>query len=220
MQSISKTLMLAGIFLLASFSLHAQDDGPPAGGPPAAAKPAAGKGNKPKPYAELITDKAVTKSGMFKVHFLDDKYYFEIPNEMLGREILVVNHIAKAPADMRSGFFGYAGDQIGQNVIRFDKGPNDKIFLRKLSFSEYTPDSTSSMFAAVNNSNIQPIAEAFDVKAYAPEGKGSVIDMTDFISGDNDILFFRSAAKRVSQIGNLQKEKSYIVDVKIGRAHV
>lgn len=213
MQSISKTLMLAGIFLLASFSLHAQDDGPPAGGPPAAAKPAAGKGNKPKPYAELITDKAVTKSGMFKVHFLDDKYYFEIPNEMLGREILVVNHIAKAPADMRSGFFGYAGDQIGQNVIRFDKGPNDKIFLRKLSFSEYTPDSTSSMFAAVNNSNIQPIAEAFDVKAYAPESKGSVIDVTDFIGGDNDILFFRSAAKRVSQIGNLQKEKSYIVDV-------
>lgn len=213
MQSISKTLMLAGIFLLASFSLHAQDDGPPAGGPPAAAKPAAGKSNKPKPYAELITDKAVTKSGMFKVHFLDDKYYFEIPNEMLGREILVVNHIAKAPADMRSGFFGYAGDQIGQNVIRFDKGPNDKIFLRKLSFSEYTPDSTSSMFASVNNSNIQPIAEAFDVKAYAPESKGSVIDVTDFIGGDNDILFFRSAAKRVSQIGNLQKEKSYIVDV-------
>lgn len=204
---------LVGILLLTSLSLHAQDDGPPAGGPPAGAKPAAGKSNKPKPYADLITDKAVTKNGMFKVHFLDDKYYFEIPNEMLGREILVVNHIAKAPADMRSGFFGYAGDQIGQNVIRFEKGPNDKIFMRKISFSEYTPDSTSSMFASVNNSNIQPIAEAFDVKAYSPEGAGSVIDMTDFISGDNDILFFRSAAKRASQIGNLQKEKSYIVDV-------
>jgi len=170
--------------------LSAQDEpAPPTqGGPPAAAARTGGK-SKPKPYAEVITDKAVTRQGLFKVHQIEEKYYFEIPDSMLGREILCVNRISKGPAGVRSGFFGYAGDEIGQNVIRFEKGPNDKIFLRRISYAEYAPDSSSAMFASVNNSNLQPIAEAFDVKAYAEGNSGSVIDITDFISGDNDILY-------------------------------
>ena len=37
----------------------------------------------------------------------------------MGREILVVNRISKAAAGMRSGFFGYAGDEAGRNVDTF-----------------------------------------------------------------------------------------------------
>jgi hypothetical protein len=195
--------------------LSAQDESAPPtqGGPPAAAARTGGK-SKPKPYSEVITDKAVTRQGLFKVHQIEDKYYFEIPDSMLGREILCVNRISKGPAGVRSGFFGYAGDEIGQNVIRFEKGPNDKIFLRRISYAEYAPDSSSAMFASVNNSNLQPIAEAFEVKAYAEGNSGSVIDITDFISGDNDILYMRGATKSSNQIGSLQKEKSYIVEVR------
>ena len=96
---------------------------------------------------------------------------------------------------MRSGFFGYAGDQVGQNVIRFEKGPNNKIFLRTISFAEYSKDSTSPMFTAVNNSNVQPIAAAFDIKALSKDSAGRVIDVTDYINGDNDVLFFSSQCK-------------------------
>jgi hypothetical protein len=202
------------LLLLLSVSIGAQNDGPPPASPGAApAARNAGKA-KPKPYQEVITDKAVTKSGVFKVHVLEDKYFFEIPDQVLGKEMLVINRISKGPADVRSGFFGYAGDEVGQNVIRFEKGPGDKIFLRKMSYSEYAPDSTSAMFQSVTNSNLQPIAEAFDVKAYAPEGNASVIDVTDFINGDNDILFLRGQTKSSNRMGALQKEKSYIVDVK------
>ena len=90
------------------------------------------------------------------------------------------------------GFFGYAGDQIGQNVIRFEKGPNNKIFLRNISYAEYAKDSTSPMFTAVNNSNMQPIAASFDIKAFGKDSAGVVIDITDYIDGDNDIFFFSS----------------------------
>ena len=34
----------------------------------------------PKPYAEVITKKAVSQKGVFTVHFQDDKYLFEIPD--------------------------------------------------------------------------------------------------------------------------------------------
>jgi len=175
------------------------------------AKPSKG----PKPYKEVITSKAITDDGLFMVHKVDDNYFFEIPDAVLGRDILVVNRISKAAADMRSGgFFGYAGDQIGQNIIRFEKGPEDRIFLRTLSFAEYAKDSTSPMFKAVNNSNLQPIAASFDIKAFGKDSNSSVIDVTSYINGDNDILFFNSGLKRSLSIAAIQADKSYVVSVK------
>ena len=168
----------------------------------------------PKPYKEVITDKAKTDEGLFKVHKVDEKYYFEIPDSLLNRDILVVNRISKAAAGMRNGFFGYAGDQIGQNVTRFEKGPNSKIFLRTISYAEYAKDSTSPMFWAVTNSNIQPIAAAFDIKAFGKDSASTVVDVTDYVNSDNDVLFFNSNLKSANRIGGLQSDKSYIVSIR------
>ena len=164
----------------------------------------------PRPYKEVITDKARTDDGLFKVHRVDDRWFFELQNDIFNRDILVVNRISKAAAGMRiGGFFGYAGDQIGQNVVRFEKGPNNKVFLRTISFAEYARDSTSPMFTSVNNSNVQPIAAAFDVRAFG-DGGASVIDVTDYINGDNDVLFFTSSFKQQLRLGMLQSDKSYV----------
>ena len=182
--------------------------------------PAPSRTTGPKAYKDVITDKAKTDEGLFKVHKIDDKYFFEIPDSLLNREILVVNRISKAATGMRAGFFGYAGDQIGQNVVRFEKGPKDKIFLRTISYAEYAKDSTSPMFWAVTNSNIQPIAAAFDVKAYGKDSTGgspsasSVIEVTDYVNSDNDVLFFNSNIKSAVRIGGLQTDKSYIVSIR------
>jgi len=168
----------------------------------------------PKPYKEVITDKATTRTGLFTVHKLDDKWYFEIGDSILGRDVLVVNRISKAPINTRAGFFGYAGDEINENVIRFDKGPNNKIFLRTISYSVYAKDSSKPMYKSVTNSNIQPIAAAFDIKAFSKDSAGVVIDITDFINSDNDILFFASYFKSSLRIGGVQTDKSYIADIK------
>ena len=171
---------------------------------PGGQRPAAGV----RPYKEIITDKAVTKNGFFKVHKVDDKYYFEIPNDLLWRDILVVNRLSKTQAGT-----GYGGDQVGQNVIRFDKGPNNKMFLRTISYAVYAKDSTSPMFSSVANSNLQAISFAFDIRAYGKDSATSVIEITDFVNGDNDVLFFSAAAKSSRRLGSLQTDKSYIVSV-------
>lgn len=177
---------------------------------PPTAPPSAG----PKAYKDVITDKAVTRRGLFAVHKIDDKWFFEIGDSLLGRDILIVNRISKAPADTRAGFLGYAGDEINENVIRFEKSPNKKIFLRNISYSVYAKDSTKPMYKSVQNSNIQPIAAAFDIKAYSKDSAGSVIDLTDYINSDNDILYFASFYKTILRIGGMQPDKSYIVDIK------
>lgn len=198
---------------------------PPSAGAPAGARPAdttrRGPGGPaastgPKAYKEVITPKAVTSKGLFWVHKVDDRFFIEIADSLLLRDMLVVNRISKAPAGLRAGgsFFGYAGDQIGQNVIRFEKGPNNKVFLRTISYAEYAKDSTSPMFTTVNNSNIQPIAQSFDVKAFGKDSNSVVLDITDFISGDNDVLHFSSSLKSSLRLAALQNDKSYVVSVK------
>src|ERR1700744_5505323 len=108
--------------LLVSLAGAAFSQGRPGGragagaAPPAAADTGARRGAtpraQPKPYAQVITDKAITHNGLFKTHRVDDRYFFEIPDSLLGRDILVVSRIAKAGAVVRSSD-GYAGDQIG-----------------------------------------------------------------------------------------------------------
>lgn len=169
---------------------------------------------QPKPYATVITDKAITRRGMITTHKLEDKFFFEIADSTLGRDILVVSRISKSGAEVRAAQ-GYAGDQIGSSVIRFEKGPNNRIFMRKVSYRTYGPDSTTAMYQSLKNSNIQAIAASFNVAAYTTDKKGSVIDVTDYLNSDNDIFYFSSAAAKTRfRLGAQQADRSYILNLR------
>jgi len=171
----------------------------------------------PKAYKSVITDKAKTTKGLFIVHKVEDRYFFEIPDSLLGRDLLVVNRISKSAADSRRGYSGYAGDEIGENVIRFEKGPNDKLFMKSVSYSERSNDSLGLYFS-VQKSNLQPIVGAFDIKAYKNDSvlktQSSVIDVTDFANGDNSIWFFDEGVKKDMSLGGLLTDRSYIDTIK------
>jgi hypothetical protein len=169
---------------------------------------------QPKPYASVITDKAVTRRGMITTHKIEDKFFFEIADTTLNRDILVVNRISKSGAEVRAAQ-GYAGDQIGSAVIRFEKGPNNRIFMRKVSYRTYGPDSTTAMYQSLKNSNIQAIAASFNIAAYTNDKKGSVIDITDYVNSDNDIFYFSSpAAKTRFRLGTQLADRSYILGMR------
>ncbi|MBS4065332.1 MAG: zinc-dependent metalloprotease [Chitinophagaceae bacterium] len=171
----------------------------------------------PRPYKEVITDKARTDEGMFKVHRVDDKWYFEIPDSLLNRDILIVSRLSKSAAGLSNGFSGYAGDIINNNVIRFDKGPNNRVFLRRISFDQRASNQ-DGMYKAVLNSTTQPIMQAFAISAFGKDSvtntNSTVIDMTDYINGDNDVLFFNPGVKSGLQIGAYQTDRSYVQTIK------
>ncbi len=203
-------------FLFMAFSASAfaqQRTQTPPETPPSSAA-AASRNTGPKPYGEVITSKAKTSRGLFLIHRIDDKYFFEIPDSMMHREILVVNRISKAPSGGRAGFLGYAGDQIADNVITFERGPSNRVFLRSISYQEMSRDSTQGMYSSVRNSNLQPINASFDVKSLAKDSAGVVIEVTDYLMGDNDVLFFSARAKRALGLSTYQKDNSYIIDIK------
>jgi hypothetical protein len=99
----------------------------PTGGNPAATpggRNGAGGGGQqpPKPYHEVITDKAITHPGLFTVHRVEDKWYFEIPDSIFGRDILVSTRY-----DRTSAGGNYGGEQVNVQTIRWEKGPNHTV---------------------------------------------------------------------------------------------
>ena len=89
----------------------------------AAKKATAAKNEKPQPkkgdiqpYNKVITNDAKTDNGLFKVHSIDDKFYYEIPDSLLDREMLMVTRIAKTASGI-----GFGGEKQNEQVF------NDKI---------------------------------------------------------------------------------------------
>ena len=56
---------------------------------PGSPNPAGARPEPPKPYKEVITEKAISHTGLMTVHKVEDKWYFEIPDSIFGRDILV-----------------------------------------------------------------------------------------------------------------------------------
>jgi len=148
------------------------------------------------------------------------KYLLEIPDNILGRDILVVSRLAQTSASVRESD-GFAGDLIGQAVVRFQKGPDNRIFMNSLNFQTYNRDSTSALYKAVQRANIEPIEAAFPNLNPGTEQKTSKIDLTEYISGDNNIFFFESTqAKQRYRLGQFSAERSYTKDVRGFQNHL
>jgi hypothetical protein len=183
-----------------------------------------GPAKAPKPFKDFITPSTQTDEGLFHVYKQDDKYFMSIPNNLLGRDILIVSRVSKSSAATSKDFYGYAGDQINNNVIRFEKGPNHKIFIKSIYYREVSKDSTQEMFKAIQNNTIQPIAAAFDVKFLGKDSASSIIEFTDYINGDNEVMHFGPGTKSIFGInampGTPQADKSYIQSVKSYPANV
>ncbi len=171
---------------------------------------------KPKTYAEVITDKAVTDRGLFDVHRLDGKLYFEIPDSLLGRDMLLVSRIAAVPANLSNGFIA-AGHQTGEQVVRWER-LDDRILVRKIAWRNVADESDPVHRSVVKN-NFAPILAAFKIEVAGPadsalrvSGRGTqVVDVTSFF--EDDVPAISGLGKSLRErykVKSLDKERSFI----------
>jgi hypothetical protein len=184
--------------------------GTPGGGSRGGA--AAAQRSEPKPYKDVITDKAVSHSGLFTVHRVDEKWYFEIPDSIFGRDILVSTRYGKTAAGGN-----YGGEAVNLQTIQWQKGPSHTVFMKVLTIVNVAADSSQPIAQAVRNSNLNPIAAAFDIKAYGKSADSTsgtvVIDVTDFFKGDNQPVSLTPGIKRRYSLAMLSAERSYIESI-------
>ncbi|MSP85050.1 MAG: DUF5117 domain-containing protein [Flavobacteriaceae bacterium] len=165
---------------------------------------------EPKPYKKVIDSTAVTQKGLIDVHKMDNKYLFEIPNSLLGSEIMTITRYSKTPAG--GGIFG--GEEINRQVVRWEKGLNNNILLRSITYVIMSPDEGKPMAQAVKNSNSDPIVGNYDVLAYKKDetGKitGYVLDLSTTFDADVQTFSLDPIKKQLLNIQTFQKDKSFI----------
>ncbi len=162
----------------------------------------------PKAFKDLIdSTNAVSQKGMISVHKVDDKWYFEIPDSLLNRDIMAVTRYSKTAAG--GGIFG--GEEVNRQMIRWERGMDNNLLLRSVTIVVTSPDSTKPIFQAVKNSNSDPIIGVFDIKAVKKEpAKTSVVDVTEFFNSDNQVFSLSSVSKQLLKLAAFKKEASFI----------
>ena len=164
-----------------------------------------GKDQGLKKYSSLITKDAVSDKGLFDVHKIKDKYYFEINDSLIGREMLMVTRIAKTAAGI-----GFGGGKQNTQVLRWQK-KDSKILLRVVSHNVVANDSLP-VSEAVVNSNFEPILHSFKTLSYGENS--SVIDVTKLFTDDVKPLGFPQSRRKSYKISSLDSKRSFIESIK------
>ncbi len=158
-----------------------------------------------KPYDKVITKDAKSDKGLFTVHEVEDKYFYEIPDSLFNREMLTVTRIAKT-----ANGIGFGGGKQNTQVHRWQKKGN-KVLLRVVSYEVYAADSLP-VHEAVRNSNFEPIIQSFDVKTVGKDSiaKSTVIDVTDLYTKDVQALGLPDGTRKRFKVSRLDESRSYI----------
>jgi hypothetical protein len=135
---------------------------------------------EPKPYDKVITKDAKSDVGVFTVHTVKEKTYYEIPKKELGKEFLWVSQIAKTTLGA-----GYGGQAAGNRVVKWERKGN-RILLRNVSY-EVVADPALPVSRAVQASNNDTIIMVFNIEAFGKDdscvidvGKLFTTEVTEF----------------------------------------
>ena len=165
--------------------------------------------NAPKPYSEVITKEAITDEGLFSVHKIGADRYYEIPDSLLGKEMLMVSRIAKT-----ANGIGFGGGKINTQVLRWEKKEN-MINLRVVSH-DIVADDDLPIKEAVVNSNFEPVLFSFKIEALRNDSivKSSVIKASDLFSKDVKALGMPDSYRKRYKVTRLDSDKSFIESIK------
>ena len=153
---------------------------------------------------------AVTKDGLFKIHTIKEKIYFEIPNEVLGKDLLIVNKISSVPAQINN-----AGINKGMNyeskLIRFYKDEKNNKVWAKTFDPKISVNKKDNIALSVRDNYGESIIEGFEIKTY---GKDSavVVQVNNVFNGTSKS--FNNLFDNIGMGGSVRTKDSYIEEVK------
>ena len=162
---------------------------------------------KEKTYSEVITDKAVTDNGLFDVHKIDDKYYYEINDSLLGRDMLMVTRIVKMATELPLN-----RHKMSEQVLKWEKFDNN-ILLKQASYSKFANDSLP-ISLAVSNSNFEPIIASFKISVKNKDKNSYVIDVTSLYKSDVKMFGFPQSTRKSYKISSLDSKLSFIESIR------
>lgn len=80
-----------------------------------------------KKFSDLV-GKTKGDTGLFTTYKVDGKYYFEIPDSLLDREMLVVTRFVKTPVGLKSFGQQYGGEEVNNQVWKWQRPINRYLY--------------------------------------------------------------------------------------------
>ncbi|MDX2282544.1 MAG: zinc-dependent metalloprotease [Bacteroidia bacterium] len=163
------------------------------------------------PYPKVITSKAVTDTGLFITHRVGAKWYFEVPDSLLNREILVVSRMSGTVDGLT---FGGAGMTTRpEQVIRWHK-QGDLLLLRSVSYNNVATED-KPIYESVRNNNFEPIIMSFPIKALGKDSSGYVIEVGKLFTTDVPMIGPLDDGLRKSlEVKGIDPERSLVMRMK------
>lgn len=140
--------------------------------------------------------------GLFTVRRAGPRLLFEIPDAMLGRDMLIMSRLAKAQDGLADG-----GATMAPNlVVRWERREG-RIVLRGVSYSR-TADNGTPLALAVENSNFAPVLASLPIQASA--GGASRVDVTDLYLGDTPAFTLPRARRTALGVRGFDRERGWL----------
>ena len=170
-----------------------------------------GKGvEKELPYDQLIKKPGSVREGIFTVRHIEDKWYFEIPDSIIGRYLLAVTRFTGVPQN----FGKFSGEAVNQQTIYFEQRDAKNLVLRAYVLSqEADPDSRISK--TLKASTVDPIIASFKVIGRNKTTKAQMIEVTPLFAKDNGVVSISANSAKELKLGALQADRTFVDTMKV-----
>ena len=147
------------------------------------------------------------KAGLFNVQHWKDKYYFQVPDSLLGRLFMVNTRYVSTPVD--AGLYG--GELANSQVLYWEK--RGKELHLRANMYDTRVDSTDAIALAVRNASQDPIVYALKIDSTVTDTAGKKlysVEVTNMFNADNSVFSIYNSLKDRFGITSFKKDLSYI----------
>ncbi|QEH43852.1 zinc-dependent metalloprotease [Chitinophaga sp. XS-30] len=140
-----------------------------------------------KSYDAFFPKQPVSDTGLFIVHLDKGNYYFEIPDSLLKKDMLIVSRRAAMSSSEIDPMVAGDNAQSGGLMIQWDVTPDGKsILLKKVTTRNLMRFSgTDSAFErAIMRQTLDPILMSFPIKAKGKQNMSAIIDIRPLYAAD------------------------------------
>lgn len=165
---------------------------------------------KPSSYEQLIKKGGSVNDGLFTIRHIEDKWYYELPDSILGRYLLAVTRFTAVPQN----FGKFSGEAINQKTLYFEQRNNNTINLRAYVLSQEA-DPESRISRTLKASTADPIIASFKVLGRNKKNNAQLIEVTPLFLKDNGVVSIPQDAAKQLKIGSLQSDRTFIDTMKV-----
>ena len=162
------------------------------------------------PYEKVVKKGGSVQEGLFLTRHIEDKYYFEVPDSMLGRLMLCVSRFTAVPQN----FGQFAGEEVNNCAFYLERRDTSQILMRQYVQSHIANEGDNIM-RTLEKATIDPIVLSFKIIGLNPETSEPLIEVTSLFKGGSPLTELSSGKKTTLKLGGLQADRTYIDTIKV-----